>query len=349
MKCLPLYLLLFFSLHLNFGWSQDAKLSFSDLHNSTLFRIFKLNDVNSFSDTSALVSIQKLEAINSQLVILSIGIPVYGNYGPGYTNIEEVLQFLRTFRKHCEKELPRLAFVQNKAELLTAQKNNKIAVAYALEGSHLLEGKVHYLDSLKAVGLVMMGVAHWYCNDFIRSKDKKAQELGIATIDEKSRLSRKGKSLIKKLIQLDVLIDVSHMPTRLFRQVARINRRRTKLIASHANAYAVYADPRNLTDRQLRRITKSGGLVGICLHNPILSKAPANLETVVRHIKYISSLIGIEHVCLGTDYEGNTSPPKTLSQLNQLSGLMNQLIKEGFSQAEVTQLLSGNVLRLWEE
>lgn len=341
--------LLLLSLHVTHTWAQQPSVPFSDLHNSVLYRIFTQKDVHSFSDTSAQVSIQKIEEANSQMVILSIGIPRYGKHGPHYTSIEEVLAFLKTFRAHCEKEFPRLAFVQNKAELLAAQKADKIAVAYALEGSHLLQGKVHYLDSLKEVGLVMMGMAHWYCNDFISAENKEAQQLGIAQIDGQSQLSAEGELLIKKLIDLDMLIDVSHMPSLLFQQVANINRGRSKLIASHANAYAVYAHPRNVTDQQLRVIAQSGGLVGICLHSPILSEAPANLEMVVKHIQHISSTIGVEYVCLGTDYEGNTRPPKDLSQLNQMSALANQLSKEGFSQEEITQMLSGNVLTIWDD
>jgi membrane dipeptidase len=342
-------LLLFLSLQVTHAWAQQASLPFSDLHNSVLYRVFKQKDVHSFADTSARISIQKIEEANSQLVILSIGIPRYGNHGPGYTSIEEVFQFLKSFRRHCETEFPHLAFVENKTDLLAAQKNRKIALAYALEGSHLLEGKEQYLDSLRKVGVVMLGLAHWYCNDFILSPNEKAQQLGIAQIDGQSRLSKKGKLLLKRMIQLEMFIDVSHMPPLLFQQVAKINRGRSKLIASHANAYAVYPHPRNLTDRQLRAIARSGGRVGICLHNPILSEEPASLKTVVRHIQHISSIIGVKSVCLGTDYEGNTSPPQELSQLHQIPELAKQLRAEGFSKQEIRQLLSENVLSIWDD
>jgi len=330
------------------GQAQHNGFTFSDVHNSSLYRVFQLNDFHSFADTTFPVNISALENANSQLIFLSIGIPKYGDKGPRSTTIEEVLTFLRKFKQHCFKNYPQLSFVQNQAQLNLAQQSKKIAVAFALEGSHLLENKMEYVDSLHQIGVAMIGVAHWFCNDFIvNKKNQKAQELGIAKIDVQSQLSAKGKLLIKKLIALNIFIDVSHMQKRLFQQVVCINANRTKLIASHANAFDVYEHPRNLNNKELRQIARSGGLIGICLHQPIIAAKNADLNVIIKHIKHIVSIVGIEHICIGTDLEGNTSPPIELNRICKLKKLANKLLSEEFTEKEVNKIMGANLLTIW--
>lgn len=330
------------------GQAQHSDFSFSDLHNSVLYKVFQLDNFHSFADTTFPVNITHLENSNSQLLLLSIGIPKYGDKGPSNTTIEEILAFFRKFKQHCLENYPQLSFVQNQEQLNRAQESKKIAVAFALEGSHLLEKKMAYLDSLHEVGVIMIGIAHWYCNGFIvNKKNKKAQELGLAKIGTQSQLSAKGKVLIKKLIALNVFIDVSHMQKKLFQQVVCINANRTKLIASHANSFVVYKHPRNLSDKQLRQVARSGGLVGLCLHKPIIAAKNADLDALVKHIKHLILIIGIEHICIGTDFEGNTSPPIEVNRISKLKALANKLILEGFTKKEVNKIMSANVLSIW--
>lgn len=344
----PCFFVVMFWSNNSLAQGQQQQVIFSDLHNSSLYRIFQLGDFCSFSDTSYPVNLPDLEKANSQLIFLSIGIPKYGTKGPKQTSIEEILIFFKNFKQHCSKNYPQVQFVQNKEELAEAQHLKKIAVAFALEGSHLLQGKIEYLDSLHQVGLAMVGIAHWFCNDFIiNHKNNKAQNFGIAKIDAQSELTQKGKLLIRKLIELDILIDVSHMPNKLFQQVVQINANRTKLIASHANSYKIYKHPRNLTNQQLKAIARTGGLVGVCFHQPIIAAQEANVDALVQHIKHLVSIVGIDHVCLGTDYEGNTKPPIELNSLRKLNLLGTKLFSEGFSEEDINKILGLNSLSIW--
>jgi membrane dipeptidase len=164
-------------------------------------------------------------------------------------------------------------------------------------------------------------------------------------------LTAAGKRLVKACNRLGVLVDLSHLNEAGFWDVARISG--APLVATHSAAWALSSSPRNLTDAQLDAVGKSGGIVGINFHKGFL-RADGNpdertsLSEVVRHARYVADRIGVEHVGLGSDFDG-AKMPEDLGDVTGLPRLVDGLRAAGFDSADVVRIAHGNWLRVLEE
>jgi membrane dipeptidase len=120
------------------------------------------------------------------------------------------------------------------------------------------------------------------------------------------------------------------------------------VVATHSNARALAPHARNLTDAQLRAIARRGGVVGINFHAPFLlgRAGSAHVSDVVRHIRHVVRTAGIDVAAIGSDFEGGIRPPAELTDVRGFPTLAAALLEDGFSQAEVRKILSGNAHRL---
>jgi membrane dipeptidase len=118
------------------------------------------------------------------------------------------------------------------------------------------------------------------------------------------------------------------------------------VVATHSNARALAPNRRNLTDDQLRAIAKTGGIVGVNFHSPFLvPSGRAQIKDVVRHIRHIVDVAGKDHVAIGSDFEGDITPPVGLESAEQFPNLVRALQKAGMA-SEVQLILSMNALRI---
>ncbi len=165
-------------------------------------------------------------------------------------------------------------------------------------------------------------------------------------------LTDAGKSLARACAELGILVDASHLNQAGFWDLARLEL--GPLVASHSAAHALSAASRNLTDRQLDAIGESGGLVGIVFAveflRPDLAEDPDTpLEVIVRHAQYVAERIGVEHLGLGSDFDGATIP-SAVGDVAGLPGVLDALASGGFSPDEVAAIAWSNwrrVLGAW--
>lgn len=161
-------------------------------------------------------------------------------------------------------------------------------------------------------------------------------------------LTDAGKALVKECNQLGIMIDLSHLNEKGFWDVAKLSD--APLVATHSNAHALAATPRNLTDKQLDAVKESGGIVGINYHIGFLREdGRSDLETsyneIVRHAAYIADRIGIDHVGLGSDFDGATMP-QDLKDAAGLPKLMKALAEHGFDKKSLKKIAHGNWVRV---
>jgi membrane dipeptidase len=155
---------------------------------------------------------------------------------------------------------------------------------------------------------------------------------------------------VEIVYRLSGVVDVSHASDQATDDALIIARSMGRpLVATHSNARALAPHPRNLTDAQIRGIAASGGVVGINFHQPFLAEAPgkgANLSDVVRQVKHIRQVGGIDVVAIGSDFEGGISPVPELSDASRFPVLHRALRAAGFSAQEVRKVFSQNALRV---
>ena len=144
------------------------------------------------------------------------------------------------------------------------------------------------------------------------------------------------------------MIDLSHLNESGFWDVARLSN--APLVATHSAAYSLCPSSRNLTNEQLVTIAESDGIVGINFHKGFLRedgdfKAETSLVEIARHIDYVVEIIGIDHVALGSDFDG-AKMPEDLGDAAGLPKLITAMREHGFNDEEITKIAHGNWLRV---
>lgn len=156
-------------------------------------------------------------------------------------------------------------------------------------------------------------------------------------------LTKLGKEYIKELNKRNMIIDISHASEKTFWDT--INYSKKPVIATHSCAYSVCPHNRNLKDEQIKQISKSNGIIGICLASEFLnSNGRAGINDIIKHIKYIANLIGIDYIGLGSDFDGvkDESMPKDLTGVKDIYKLEEALHVEGFTKEEVKKIMGEN-------
>jgi len=210
---------------------------------------------------------------------------------------------------------------------------------FAFEGSAPLAADEGAVDRWVKRGARLFGLVHTKDNVLATSstnKDPKA-----------AGLTALGRAFVKRVHKAGGIIDVSHSSDATIADVVAIALEDgVPVVATHSNARALAPNPRNLTDDQLRAIAKTGGIVGVNFHSPFLvPSGRARLKDVVRHIRHIMAVAGKDHVAIGSDFEGDITPPIGLESAERFPDLVRALNEAGVV-AEVPLVLSRNALRI---
>ncbi|NNL30574.1 MAG: peptidase, partial [Gemmatimonadetes bacterium] len=161
-------------------------------------------------------------------------------------------------------------------------------------------------------------------------------------------LTAAGKRLVRRCNELGVMIDCSHLNAEGFWDVARISN--APIVATHSNAHALSPSPRNLTDAQLDVVALSGGVVGLNYAVGFLredgdSDPATTLAEIARHARYMADHMGVDHVALGSDFDGATIPAD-LGDAAGLPRLLDALRDVGFDEEEVAKIAYENWVRV---
>jgi membrane dipeptidase len=199
----------------------------------------------------------------------------------------------------------------------------------ALEGAQSLEGELQNLDVLYAAGFRMLGLVHFFDNAVG----------GSVHGEQQGGLTGFGRAVLHRAEQLGMLIDVAHASVALVDDVlAKATR---PVLSSHGGVRGTCDNHRSLSDAQARAIAASGGVIGIGFWPR--ATCGEDVAAIVRALRYAVDLVGVEHVALGSDFDGAVQVPFDVSGLPLLTGA---LLQAGFSPADIEKLMGGNVVRL---
>lgn len=216
--------------------------------------------------------------------------------------------------------------------IVTRQAGNPVIGALlSLEGAHALEGRPENINILYDAGFRMLGLVHLFDNDMA----------GSAHGVEQHGLTDKGRIMLKRALSLGMIIDLAHASPQTIDDVLNIIDR--PVVASHGGVRATCDTVRNLSDRQIRGIAATGGIIGIGIYK--YATCGKTMEDTVRAIQHVVNLVGIKYVALGTDFDGAT----TVVDATGLVLLTEALQKAGFTDNEIKAIMGENALQMFRE
>jgi membrane dipeptidase len=215
--------------------------------------------------------------------------------------------------------------------LLADRQNGNPAVGgmLSIEGLHDIEGEIANLDVLYAAGFRMAGLAHFFDNDVAGSMH------GV----NKGGLTALGRQVVRRMETMGMVVDVAHASHAALADVLAMASR--PIVSSHGGVQATCKVNRNLTDDEIRGIAKTGGLIGIGYWSGAICST--NPRGAARAIAHVRDLVGIDHVGLGSDFDGATT---TGFDASQVAAVTQALLTAGFSEADIRKVMGGNVLRV---
>jgi membrane dipeptidase len=218
-----------------------------------------------------------------------------------------------------------------------------ITVYVAIEGAGAFARDIKEIDRFIARGVIFVGPVHWNDSGLATSATGRA--------GKRRGLTKLGKEFCERVYRAGGIIDVSHMSDRAFADLVPIAKAfDAPIVATHSNARALADHPRNLTDEQLRILKSTGGVAGLNFYRDYVKVGPqkdATVDDLVKHALHMIRVAGVEHVGIGTDFDGGESV-KGLEDAGKMLALAKALEAAGVSEADVHKIFSGNTLRVIE-
>jgi membrane dipeptidase len=308
------------------------------------------------------------------------------NYGMGtafaYANRE-----IDSLYAVVERNPKKMMIVKNPSDLDLAVKSKKLGSMMGIEGGHMIEDRIDYLDSLFNRGGRYMTLT-W--NNSTSWASSAADERAGKDLGHPYGLNDLGEKIVKHMNELGMIVDISHVGEKTFYDALRITTK--PVIASHSCTYALCPVPRNMTDDQIRLIKKNNGTIQLNFYSgfvdstfrqknnnfiakhqqekdSILKTNPSDfyanlfihekykeemdnvrpsLTLFIDHLDHIVNLIGVDHVGIGSDFDGINSSPRELNDVTNMPLLTKELLKRGYSKEDIYKILGGNFIRVFK-
>ncbi|HGJ65883.1 TPA: membrane dipeptidase [bacterium] len=249
---------------------------------------------------------------------------IYTQFGKNYNFIEPVLKF---------------------SDIEKSNKNGKIAGIIAIEGGQAIEDDLYMLDVFYGLGVRLMTIV-WGSTNWADASREPEKFNGLTDF---------GKSVIKEMNRLGMIVDVSHSSDKTTWDVLEISTE--PIIASHSSAQAICGHPRNVNDDLIKAISQSGGAIFINFCPEFLDedfwkgtkKEAPLIDKVIEHIDHIANVGGIESVGIGSDYDGMGPAPIGLEDVSKFPNITKKLTEKGYKEDEITKVMGGNFLRVFEK
>ena len=214
----------------------------------------------------------------------------------------------------------------------------KKSIMLGIENGHALDGKIENLYHFAERGIVYMTLCHNGDNDICDSARGSQTHNGVSAF---------GKQVISEMNRLGIMVDLSHAHEKSFYDALEMSRQ--PIVCSHSSCRALCDHPRNLTDDQMRALAAKGGVMQVTLYNGFLVKdGQATIEDAMRHLDHAISVMGIDHVGLGTDFDGDGGICG-LASSSELLNFTRQLLERQFSEQDIQKIWGGNFLRVMQE
>lgn len=274
-----------------------------------------------------------------------------------------------------------IAIAKSSADIEKILREGKIVALIGVEGGNMIESSIDNLEALYKRGARYLTLTWNYNLPWATAAAIESKTEG----DKGKGLSEQGKAIVRRMNALGMMVDLSHVGEKTFYDVLAISSK--PVLVSHSNAYALMPHYRNLKDAQLEALRKNGGVVGVNFYSGFLDpgfaarakkiyrqhfgdkgnyslsatrqyeklpralqrKADAPLGLLLDHIDYLVQKVGVDHVAVGSDFDGIESPPQGLDDVSKFPVLTDALLKRGYSKEDVAKIMGLNFLRILKE
>ncbi|MEW6306217.1 MAG: dipeptidase [Verrucomicrobiota bacterium] len=261
-------------------------------------------------------------------------------------------------------------------DIRRAKQSGKIASLMGIENGAAIENSLSVLRNYHRLGVRYMTLTHFMPNDWADASTSPPVHNGLTDF---------GRTVVREMNRLGMMVDISHVADKTMSDALDVTR--APVIASHSSARALSMHPRNIPDELLKRIAQNGGVVMVNFFpafidprvrvmyeqispqidalrdqyqdNPnglraerrkLLAALPVTpLEVVMQHIDHIAKVAGVDHVGLGSDFDGISIVPKDISDVSEYPNITYELLKRGYSETDVRKILGENFLRVFAE
>jgi len=244
-------------------------------------------------------------------------------------------------------------------DMKKALADKKIAMFMMIEGGRPLRDDLAMVELYYRLGIRSIQIT-WNGRNLLGD--------GCGERETNGRVTRFGKSVVKEMNRLGMVVDVSHASDSTFYSVADTSD--SPIIASHANARAVCAHVRNLTDEQIKILAEKNGVMGICYYPAFIDPEKASLERLLDHVDHIADLVGVNTISLGpdfidyaldiiftnlkfagqgTDYGSEYLLPDEIKDVTTLPNLTRGLLRRGYSEEDIGKILGNNLIRVYKQ
>ncbi|CAA9547900.1 MAG: Microsomal dipeptidase [uncultured Thermomicrobiales bacterium] len=253
----------------------------------------------------------------------------------------ETLRMVDLFRRLVAEGDGRVTHVFDPAGLRACLDDGVFGAILHYEGADALDPDLAVLRLSYDLGLRSLGLVWSRPNAFAQ---------GVGPQDTGQGLTGAGRDLVRACNEMGVLLDVSHLNDAGFWDVVETTTR--PIVASHSNSKAISPHPRNLSDDQIRAIAENGGLLGLNFAIGFLwpdmgQRTDLPLDLMVDHVAHVADLVGIEHVAIGSDYDG-ARVPDAVADASQIGRLVEHLRLRDFTEPDIAAICHGNWLRVFD-
>lgn len=294
--------------------------------------------------------------------------------GKGRTAVRETLEQIDTILRMVRTYPDTFEMAYTADDIVRIHKQGKIASLIGVEGGHSIDNSLAVLRMLYALGTRYMTLTHSETLDWADSATDKPRHNGLTEF---------GESVVLEMNRLGMLADISHVSAATMRHTLKVSK--APVIASHSSAFALAAHPRNVPDDVLKSVAQNGGVVMVNFYSGFITPEGAratkeffetgrklrqqypnekefqeafkqwwkanpfptgDVRAVVDHIEHIIKVAGVDHVGLGSDYDGINSVPKQLEDVSCFPYITQELLNRGYHREQIHKVLGGNLLRV---
>ena len=231
-----------------------------------------------------------------------------------------------------------ISIARTPADLWMNKHRGLKSIMLGIENGIALDGKLENLQHFAERGIVYMTLCHNGDNDICDSARGNHTHNGVSAF---------GRQVISEMNRLGIMVDMSHAGEKSFYDALELSTQ--PIVCSHSSCRALCDHPRNLTDQQMRALAQKGGVMQITLYNGFLVKdGEATIEDAMRHLQHAIQVMGIDHVGLGTDFDGDGGI-RGLANSSELIHFTRQLMARHFNEDDIQKIWGGNFLRVMQQ